>query len=465
MATPTLIQHVVWVGNGNSETGNAFKFVLPNATLASNCLVLVLQYPSTATLNSITDNKSNTWSTTPAKSVTDAGNSMTEAVFVLAGATAGVTTITVTFSAAQNGVEAAFQEWYNIATSSPLDGSAAQLATTTAVSSGSFNTTVDGDLILHVVGCTDNGSAGLSGNLNGFTKVAKATGYTLSQVNLSDGYFSEYQVQATHGATNPSATVTVTAGAFTFPSITIALKSASAGTSPSATAVRVFGMLHSRIIGTGAVGNQNYNWQFPTTGNTLVQTISDPVNSIKLVGVSGTSSGTWTAISSTGGDSQACYKTSATASTDEMLTVTINDATNHQYMQGITYDIVNGGAFDTSVHHDDGASFGPGNSSASSLTPGVSAGITVAVAGIATGPPDSISTPSGAVFVPVTYTGETDLSFMDNGDFHGIYVYSSNAAQSWVFHNTATSAGGYNMLLMSFAAGSSVTGVPVAWWT
>lgn len=463
MATPTLVQHVVWIGSGNGDTsGNAFILRLPNATLSNNCQVLCLQYPSTATLSSIAGNV-NSWSTTPVKSVTDSGNSMTQAVFVLAGATAGDTQITVTFSAAQQGFEAAFQEWNNIATTTPTDGSAAVVATVkTALASGSFNTTTDGDLILHFVGCTDNGSAGVSGHFNGITQFTKATGCTLSQVNLTDGYFSEYQIQATHGATNPSASCTATASLVSFPSITIALKSAAAGTAPSATATRVFGMLHSRIIGTGGTGNLAYNWQFPTTGNTLALTVSDPTNSIKLVSVSGTASGSWTAISSSGGDSQGCYKTSATASTDEMLTVTLNDATAHAYVQGVTYDIVNGGAFDQAVHHDDGTSFGPGNSSASSLTPGVASGIVLAVAGIATGPPDSVVTPSGAVFLCTNYTGQSDLSFMDNGDFHAAFVYGSNAAQSWVFHNTATSAGGYDMLLISFAAATSAQAA-VAW--
>lgn len=448
--TPTLVQHVSWVGNGNSETGNAFVLRLPNATGANNLLVLELQYPSNVTTVTITDNATggtNTWPSTATVSVTDAGNAMTDGVFILPGAFGGVTAITVTLNAAKNGFKPEFQEWYNVATSSPADGHASQLATTTSVSSGSFNTTTNGDLILHFAGCTDAGSGGLDGSIDGFSKVVKATGYTLAQVNLTDGYFSEYQIQSTAGATNPSATITVTAGSFTFPSLTLALKAASAGTAPTVTP-RVFGMLHTRIIGTGAAGNVSYPWQFPTVGNTLVSDYSDPEAAIALVSISGTASGSWTTLTTSGQEAQAAYKTSATASTDEMLTVTLNDAIVHGYIQGITYDIIGGGSFDQDVTTVGSTNFGPGNSTpAVSLTPGVTSGIVVAVIGVNLGPPDSVVTPSCGKFLSVTYTGESDLSYMDNGDFHAICYYSSNAAQSWVFHNTANTAGFGAMLV------------------
>lgn len=462
MATPTLVQHVKWVGNGNSETANNITYKLANATLAGNCLELWMQFPSNVTTVTITDNATagtNSWpALASAITVTDAGNSMKCALFILPNAYAGATVITVVLNAAKNAVKAAFQEWYNVATSSPTDGSASQLATTTSVSSGSFNTTVDGDLIQQWVGCTDAGTSGLDGSLDGFSQVVKATGYTLSQVDLTDGFFSEYEIQTTHGATNPAATITVSAGSFTFPSITVALQAASSGTAPSGSSTYIFGMLHSRIIGSGGAGNLNYNWQFPTVGNTFVGTASDPVNSIQIVGVSGTSSGTWTVPAASGFDPSMTYKASGTASTDEMLTVTLNDAIGHVYCQGIFYDIMNGGAFDQVVQTVGGTTFGPGNSTpAVSLSPGVSAGVVIGVIGINTGPPDSIVTPTGAVFLSCNYTGMSDLSYMDNGDFHGCYLYSSNAAQSWVFHNTASTTG-FGAALISFAG--TVTGPP-----
>jgi hypothetical protein len=388
---------------------------------------------------------------------------MTQAVFVLAGGAGAAVNLLFTFSAAQNGFKPAFQEWNNIATSSPGDGSHSALATTTSVASGSFNTTTDGDLIVQIVGCTDAGSNGLDGNFDGFSKVVKATGYTLSQVDLTDGYFSEYQVQTTHGATNPSATITVTAGSFTFPSITIALKSASAGTAPSGN--RVIGVLHSRIIGTGAAGNQNYPWQFPTVGNVFVGTTSDPVDSIQMVGVSGTASGSWTVPSASGFDPSLAYKISGTSSTDEILTVTLNDAIGHDYAQGIFYDAtISNPVFDKVVQSVGSTTFGPGNSTpAVSLTPATSTGLIFAVIGINTGPPDSVVTPSGAIFLSCSYTGISDLSYMDNGDFHAIAVYSSNAAQSWVFHNTKSTTGfGAALLSVSGSAASSTNSV--AWW-
>jgi len=459
MATPTLVQHVVWTGNGNSGTGNTFKLQLPNATLANNCLILALEYPDTVTTITITDNAAggtNTWPSTPTVSVDDSGNSMLHAIFVLPNAYAGATQITVVFNAAILGFKPCFQEWYNIATSSPLDGSHTAIPSTTAVASGSFNTTVDGDLILHFGATTDLGNEGQDGQFDGWTKVTKATGgYAFCQVDLNDGYFCEYLVQGTHGATNPSATLTLSAGAYSTCSITFALKSATSGTAPSATAMRIFGMNHNRLQGTGATGNLTYPVQFPTVGNTFVATCSDPPASIALVSVSGATSGAWTTITTSGEEAQACYKTSGTPSTDELLTFTLNDSSAHVYVQGCLYDIVNGAAYDTFTATVDGTGFGPGNSTpAATITPGVSSGMVIACFGIQTGPPDSVVTPSGAVFLSCYYTGEGDASYMDNGDFHGYYVYSSNAAQSWVFHDTVATTG-YQPLLISIAAAAA----------
>lgn len=460
----------------SNEAGNAFKLTLPNASLSNNCLILKIYYPSGVSVSSIVDD-SNTWSTTPIATVTDAGNSIIVAVFAVYGATAGAKTITVTFSStATTAFNPAFQEWTNIATSSALDGTPSAIVgvgTRAApgienIASGSFNTSSDGDLILHfgqVTGWANNGDAGrymgvaAAGQLDGISKIDRDTGYTLAQVDLDQGYFCEYTVQATHGATNPAARVTDYQNAG-WASITLALKSASAGTAPSA-GTRVFGLQHFKPVGTGGTGLIDYPWQFPRVGNTFIVGTSDPSDQIQVFAINGPINGPWTKVTSTTGEPTMLYKTSGIATDNEVMILTLWDQATHNYVQGCMYDIVYGGQYDTSANVSNGSFTIPGNTLDSpAITPGVSSGIVVNVVGLATGPPDSLVTPGG-VFVSVYYTGESDASSMDNGDCHGFYVYSSNATQHWVYHDAGSgTSGDANGVAVSISSGPQITSQP-----
>src|SRR6266853_4532174 len=127
MATPTLFQHVMGGSNpnagGTSLPGNNYKFTLPNAVGVGNCLILGLSYPSGATLSSITDTQTNSWSTTPAVSADAGAGNMKSGLWVLKSSAAGVTTITVSFSANVNEFRYKISEFYNVDTVAPVDGS------------------------------------------------------------------------------------------------------------------------------------------------------------------------------------------------------------------------------------------------------------------------------------------------------------------------------------------------------
>jgi hypothetical protein len=471
VAIPGLVQHVVYANNGQIDTETPISCQLPNATLANNCILLKLSYPQGATLSSIVTKNSagttlDTFSLTPLKTTTDAGNTVTTAIFGFFGCTAGAVTVVIAFTAAQNGISPAIMEWYNIATSSATDGTGAAVSgnQTGAISSGSFTTGTPGDLVLQWIMDNDNSTAWFAGTnqLDNFTAFTKGSGMTFAQADLQNGYACQYQIQGSAGATNPSITTTPS-GTFSWSSITLALKSASAGTAPSSTALRVFGVYHTRPGSyTGTTGTGNWKVQFPCAGNTFAMLFSDPNGQIKVTAVSGVTSGTWTAFvpSDTGCPSTA-YKTSATASTDEILTLTLNDASIHGYIQGCLYDIVNGGAFNQSAFLATGSFSLPGNSNAApaNITPLTATGISLSCVGLATGPPDSLVTPSGGQFMS-TYggTGQTDASSFDNGDCHGFLIFSSAASQSWVYHvtnNSGSSSGDANGTYLEFAAGSS----------
>ena len=259
------------------------------------------------------------------------------------------------------------------------------------------------------------------------------------------------------GSVNPGATVTTkTNGGYS--SLTLALKAASAGTAPTP-ALRIVGVYHTRYVINGVTGTATYPLQFPTMGNLQCIALSDPKSTVGVSAMSGAFSGTWTTYTPDAGCPTMAYVTNSTPSGDEMLAYTVNNPTSSSYNQGILYDVIHAGQFDTSAFLPSGAAFGPGNSgNAPSITPGVSAGIVIDVTELDIGPPDSLVSPAG-LFMSTNYTNETDTSFMDNGDCHGVYVYSSNATQNWSYHDTAATAG-YNAVAISFTAAPIITAQP-----
>lgn len=455
MAVPGLVQHVQWRSNDSSEAlgGNAFKFTLPNNTLASNCLIMALTYPSAVTSVTITDNIGNTWPATPTVSVTDSGNSAIFAVFILLGATAGVNVITVTFNAVQFGVHAAFQEWYNIATASALDTSNSINVNDVSANLGvggnrlyqltgaPISPTTNGDLIMQFGRCTDQGGAEVPGTVNFMLPLAP---FSLVQADNVMGYFCQTWVQPLAAAINPVSQVHIPAPPSDWNAIVVALKSANAGTAPSSTAARIVGVSHFSIPTTPNV-TSTYNQQFPTMGTMQAFGISDPGGSTTLVtplasaNARGNIQPTGVVRTNATSNSQFGYIVKGQPNPNEIFTLGATD-TPHGYYQGVAYDAVNLGNFDTDIDAALG-SFGPGNSPAQSFTPGVSNGIAFNVTGQSTGPPDALVTPAAGFFISTFYTNETDLSKMDNGDFHAVLTFSSNAAQSWVYHNTAATSG------------------------
>jgi hypothetical protein len=450
MATPGLVQHSWWQSNENLETGNNFKYTLPNATLSGNLLVVVLSYAYSASRTvTVTDSSSTTWTSCGA-ATNDTVNGVTTQAFYRANAPSGITDITVTFNAALFGVQAAFSEWYNVATTSPIDGyHAANLVLTNSpnpsIASGSFTTTTAGDLILHYGINTDSGPTfGIA------TNIAAATGYTLIEADLHYGGFVEYQVQSSAGTTNPSAAITVPSQV-SYNSLTVAFKSATAGTAPG-TGIRIVGILHSRI---DTSGTANYSVQMPNSGNLLCLTTAYADNQEKLNSISDTADGAWTVVRPSTGIAQFAYIPAATVSQTRKLTVNTTDLGSNN-LQFLIYDIIGAAAapYDTDAFNSGGAVSAGGTASAApSITPSTSNGLVIATCGFFTGPPSSMPSPSGGTMDSMYYTGYTDLSPADSGDGYG-HVYNSTATAqsfSWVDSHATT---GWAAVAVAFKAAS-----------
>lgn len=260
--TPTLVDWSSCPDSRASNTGTTYRLRKPNASLANNLLVLWFFHDSAVSPTTVVSIDSagatlDTMTLIAAASGTD-GNSQKEATYYVAGCQAGAVGYKITFSAANNYFQACQGEWYNVATSSPLDGTGAwvsQVAGTTAYRSGSFNTAVNGSLIIQMT--IEDSASPYDGTL--FTA---DTGYTFLYTDLADGGCAQYTIQATAGATNP--TITYNPGS-SGASSTVAFKAAAAGTAPAAGAIRV-----QRMQGHTAKSNvTSFTAQFPATGNLI----------------------------------------------------------------------------------------------------------------------------------------------------------------------------------------------------
>ncbi len=146
-ATPTLIQFVASSANpvGQGIQGNNYKIPLPNSVGSGNCLVLEMTYTNGST-PTITDNISNSWSSTPVVSADGGAGNYIKAVFVLPNSNSGLITITVSFGAVFQPFQYSLSEWNNIALSSPVNGtSSINNIHGASLAPGSFTPTTNND--------------------------------------------------------------------------------------------------------------------------------------------------------------------------------------------------------------------------------------------------------------------------------------------------------------------------------
>jgi hypothetical protein len=162
-------------------------------------------------------------------------------------------------------VAAKASQFYNIATSSPVDtsGSAAGTTSTTA-NAVSITTGTSGDLIYVLVCRTGT-------PLSTTTGFAAGAGFTLGTTDYNDGCATEYGVQSSAGSITPTMTLTPTS---TYSEYVVAFKAAAAGTAPTGEYVA-----HLMSWSSPFQAAQTYNFQFPSTGNLLFMSSTGSVNS------------------------------------------------------------------------------------------------------------------------------------------------------------------------------------------
>ena len=419
----TLVQfrHAGVCGGGPStgDSGNAFKFVLPNPTLAGNCLVLTLCYAFNAARTiSITDNKSNTWPS-PSVTTTDAGNVITTGIWVLPNAATGTQTLTITFDATINDVYIEAAEFYNIATSSAVNGTHSNNADAgPAVTAGSFTPTSNngngGNLIYSFHACVSGVGLGPSNVTLG---MRGGPAFTVLGADYNLCCLSQTSLQTTAAAINPTAIVDIPL-VDTFNCVAVALKvDATKGT--AATGMRI---VRHVVVRADTSGNSNataspITFGFPSSGNLLVGVLDVTAVGNAFSSASDSNSNTWSVVSTSATSvPQPFYAGNATSGIE--LLVTLNWTSAGATSEFHFYDIAGAATspFDVEADFTDtGAAVTGAISGYPTITPTTSGGIVVAALNLGTGPCSAVGT-TGGTFDNTVYTNESDASSFNNGD-------------------------------------------------
>lgn len=152
--------------------------------------------------------------------VLDNTNALCLQTFYFPNVTNGATSIVMTLGASSAQLGLVMQEWSGIATSTPLDGHAGNVAANGAtVTSTAITTTVNGDLIYGAFGNDNNG--------NNITSAGGS--FTLRNNETSVNIADESQVQGTAGSISASFGITGTGGG----PIAVAAFKAAAGGGPT----------------------------------------------------------------------------------------------------------------------------------------------------------------------------------------------------------------------------------------
>jgi hypothetical protein len=444
--TPTLVQHVSCPNSGSIGSGiggvqsstPAYLCPLPEPTQVGNAIVLGFFSDNTGSPTwTVSDDKSNTW--VKATSTTDSSANII-AVYYALNVAAGTHMLSVKSSAQTAGFLAvSASEYYNVATSSALDASRCNAgSTSTSIAAGNITPTVSGDLLWQWA--ADSNVANVASFSAG---TIPAGSWLLNGTDILYGNAVQAAVYNSTASLNP----TFTSGtAEPFDSCVMALKAATAGSSPT-NGFRIVHMYHQQIL---ASSPQAFPVQFPTSGNMFVASFISGGNQISSI--SSNPANTWSATGSAVLQGQATsqmYYAANTSSSNAMTLSFSRTATGDGTI--MLYDVTGAAQspFDKSVGRS-----GTQLSIVSSLTTcagcisptGVTGGNEIVIGNVgnawctATG----TSSPAGSVFDTATYDGNSvngpETVDQNNGWFH-LYAASSSAVTvTWNYTCDGTNA-------------------------
>jgi len=357
--TPTLVQWKADASIAEQGSLSSWEIKLPNPAKAGNCLIGVVIWGSDTATSAISDDKTNTWNSGPV--LNDATNHRSIKIWYVLNAVANTQQIKVTISPAEPVTQAAFFEFFNVATASAADGASSANPTASPIASGSFTTTANGDLIFQaaMLDSFTQPSAPITWTPgSGFTPVWKdGTSFSAAQ----------YQVQATAGAINPSMTTSL--GFTSAITVAIALKAASAGSGAGSgihvNAHHVQNLLQNGDTFVGTISDRSFTFEFPCTGNLIaIGWLGRDTEAISSI--SSSPANAWTAspnpaIGGSGEDVRYWYAANATCSTALSITITFTFPPANTVLAFVDISGAATSPFDVSAQ-------ATGNSTASSTT-------------------------------------------------------------------------------------------------
>jgi hypothetical protein len=273
---PTLVQHV---SHSSTQTHfvstYAIRFTFP--TGSGNCIFVAVQ-SSGGSVPTVTDDTGNSYT----QVINASDSTHTEITLYKAPVShPGSQHLQVAFSTAAEFVAAEASEFMNVDPGCATDGAAsANSGSGGQLTTGTLTTTVNGDL-LYAFGIQDS-------NTNPITSWTAGTGFALLGADVMDSHFTEWAVQPTAGAVNPSAVIAPSSNNWFMAAM--AIKAGTSGTAPSG--IHGVHNLHLALP-----NGQNYplTVQFPcttTTGPIVVIGNAEPNND--FTGLADSNGNHWT---------------------------------------------------------------------------------------------------------------------------------------------------------------------------
>ncbi|HZJ55839.1 MAG TPA: hypothetical protein VFD38_16980 [Myxococcaceae bacterium] len=442
---PTLVQHVSSSTNilGRGLTANDFRFTLPNPVGSGNVLVLGISYGTPGGKTpTVRDDQGNPWPASPAVSGTNPGGDLASAIFVLANARPGITTVTVSFNTPiDNSIfQYTISEFHGVATAAPVSGTSRNSGRQPAISAGTFtpgnNDANGGNLIWSYFG----DASGASGDATQASRFTAGSGATLLDADIAAPtsappfpHASQYQLQTTAGPITPAMTVAhLDGGGDEYVGVAVSLKASPGAGSPPPPGMRIVHLSHltNQSPDVGA-----WRLQFPSSGNLIVLTMQE-TNIIPVASVTDSLGNGYLHLQPDDTVPQ-FWIAQGPARTDPTLELTVNLTGGRG--GGVTYllyDVAGASAssydgFAYKTQYDD-----PNGSDVFDspvITPASAPGLTITATSFGQGPAAGLAAgcPVGAIFDFVHYTGETDLDTMDNADFRAHVFHTDRSTQHW----------------------------------
>ena len=466
----------VALGTGTDTLTGPFKITVP-PTLPGNLMKLTISHPSAATISSISDDQSNTW--TAGASTTDTGNGETTEVRYVCGAATGTSVVSVAFSNAivdGDVTQFSYDEVSGIAASACGDGNSGSSGGQGVLNPGPIATSSSGDLIFTFGICTslatENGNqAGVVMPDDNSAKIAE---------NDFDQFMSMVELQASAGPLNPTIyanaqDVNNRAG-LTWNIVSQAFKpSSGAGTQPS---------------GIHVVTDQHFiNWEvlgwnpLPSNGNAVVFSTSNPSSGWGMTNLADNYGTTYTrtAFVDPAVDPQqffVCLGANISAR-DRIFSYTPDVIQTHVeiYTLAGALNATGAGCVGTTVNHavgTQGPTLDDNIVGDPVITPTINAGNNSAIfttSYVGTGPPTGMCisggvTPptctgqsAGVIFNSIYATGMTDQSSWSTGDPYAFFYTNSTTSRSmdYLMANGTSGTALYGAAIEIFG-GSGATG-------